>query len=67
MEIVKILWIFVFFLFSFCLIFIWSKMYVVMKRIEALTDLVRKNQAIDDEFLKMPDIEQKAEPALKKK
>jgi hypothetical protein len=38
-----------------------------MKRIEALTDLVKKNQAIDDEFLKMPDTEQKAEPAPKKK
>jgi hypothetical protein len=42
-------------------------MYVIMKRIEALTDLVKKNQAIDDEFLKMPDAEQKPEPALKKK
>jgi len=59
MEIVKILWIFVFFLFSFCLIFIWSKIYVILKMIEALTDLVRKNQAIDDEFLRMPDFDQK--------
>lgn len=58
MEIVKILWIFVFFLFSFCLIFIWSKMYVILKRIEALTDLVRKNHAIDNEFLQLPDIDQ---------
>jgi hypothetical protein len=41
-------------------------MYVIMKRIEALTDLVRKNQAIDDEFLKMPDTVQKQEPASKK-
>lgn len=57
MEIVKILWIFVFFLFSFCLIFIWSKMYVILKRIEALTDLVRKNHAIDNEFLQLPDID----------
>jgi hypothetical protein len=36
-----------------------------MKRIEALTDLVKKNQAIDDEFLKVPDLNQKTEPVLK--
>jgi hypothetical protein len=42
-------------------------MYVILKRIQALTDLVRKNQAIDDEFLKMPDTEQKSEGSLKKK
>ncbi|HEX2956217.1 MAG TPA: hypothetical protein VHO70_05280 [Chitinispirillaceae bacterium] len=42
-------------------------MYVIMKRIEALTDLVKKNQAIDDEFLKMPGTEQKPEDASKKK
>jgi hypothetical protein len=42
-------------------------MYVIMKRLEALTDLVKKNQAIDDEFLKMPDLGQKPEPASNKK
>jgi hypothetical protein len=42
-------------------------MYVILKRIQALTDLVRKNQAIDDEFLRLPDLDQKTESSAKNK
>ena len=36
MEYLKILWIVIFFLFSLCLIFIWSKLLVLAKRTSAI-------------------------------
>jgi len=52
MEILKILWILIFFLFSLNLIFIWSKIYVIYKRLESLTELLKKTAELSDDFNK---------------
>lgn len=52
MEILKILWILIFFLFSLNLIFIWSKIYVIYKRLESLTELLKKTAELGNDFYK---------------
>ena len=42
MEYVTVLWIAVFFLFSLCLFFIWSKTLVLLKRMAAIETLIEK-------------------------
>jgi len=59
MELIKALWILIFFLFSLTLIFLWSKIYVLFKRIEALSALVKKATDLDNEFLKLSRSEEK--------
>ncbi len=59
MELIKALWILIFFLFSLTLIFLWSKIYVLFKRIEALSALLKKATDLDKEFLKLSRSEEK--------
>lgn len=59
MELVKALWILIFFLFSLTLIFIWSKIYVLFKRIQALSVLLKKISDLDKEFLQISGSEDK--------
>lgn len=59
MELIKALWILIFFLFSLTLIFLWSKIYVLFKRIEALSALLKKATDLDKEFLKLSGSEEK--------
>lgn len=59
MELVKALWILIFFLFSLTLIFIWSKIYVLFKRLQALSALLQKTTDLDKEFLKLSGSEKK--------
>ncbi len=59
MELIKTLWILIFFLFSLTLIFLWSKIYVLFKRIEALSALLKKATDLDKEFLKLSRSEEK--------
>ncbi|NLL13825.1 MAG: hypothetical protein GX267_10510 [Fibrobacter sp.] len=59
MELIKALWILIFFLFSLTLIFLWSKIYVLFKRIEALSALLKKATDLDNEFLKLSRSEEK--------
>ncbi len=59
MELIKALWILIFFLFSLTLIFLWSKIYVLFKRIEALSALLKKATDLDNEFLKLSRSEKK--------
>ncbi len=49
MEYIKILWITVFFLFSLCLFFIWSKVLVLFRRIAVITALLKKCKEISGE------------------
>ena len=49
MEYVKILWIIIFFLFSLNVIFIWSKILVLFKRISAITELIAKCKTLTEE------------------
>jgi hypothetical protein len=55
MELIKLLWILIFFLFSLSLIFIWSKISVLYKRVEILTVLLSQCAELDKEFSKNPD------------
>jgi hypothetical protein len=49
MEYVKILWITIFFLFSLSLIFIWSKLLVLTKRVAAIADLIVKCDTVSED------------------
>jgi len=46
MEYVKVLWIAVFFLFSLCLVFIWSKILVVFKRTAVIAALLKSCEEV---------------------
>ena len=50
MELVKILWVVIFFLFSLNLIFIWSKIYVISKRVQTLSAHLKKVASLEKEF-----------------
>lgn len=52
MEYIKILWIIVFFIFSLNLIFIWSKLLVLFKRIAALQTILDACEQVTGEFKK---------------
>ncbi|MBN1758684.1 MAG: hypothetical protein JW863_10220 [Chitinispirillaceae bacterium] len=47
MENLKIIWIIIFFFFSLCLIFIWSKILVLFKRTTAIIDLLKSFDLLD--------------------
>ncbi len=47
MEYVKLLWIIIFFFFSLCLIFIWSKILVIAKRTTAVSELLERFNQLD--------------------
>lgn len=52
MEIVTIIWIVIFFLFVLTLLFIWSKLYLLTKRIQSVTAIVDELNALDQQFTK---------------
>jgi hypothetical protein len=53
MEIIKLMWVVIFFLFSLTLLFIWSKLYVLSKRIESIGKIVGDIKQIDEQFRKV--------------
>jgi len=52
MEIVTIIWIVIFFLFVLTLLFIWSKLYLLNKRIQSVTTIVNELNTLDQQFTK---------------
>jgi len=52
MEIVTIIWIVIFFLFVLTLLFIWSKLYLLNKRIQSVSTIVNELNTLDQQFLK---------------
>jgi len=50
MELVKVAWVLNFFLFSFILLFIWSKLYVITRKVEALSSLIKKSSSLSGEY-----------------
>lgn len=53
MEIVTIVWVIIFFLFSLTLIFIWSKLYLLNKRVQSISTFLRKLNELDEQFSKI--------------
>jgi len=53
MEIVTIIWIIIFFLFALTLLFVWSKLYLLNKRIEAVGVIIKDLNSIDQQFSKI--------------
>lgn len=49
MEYLKFVWIIIFFFFSLCLIFIWSKILVIVKRTSAITELLKSFNVLSAE------------------
>ena len=47
MELIKLLWIVVFFLFSLTLLFVWSKLYIISKKAKTITTLLGEIEAIE--------------------
>ena len=47
MENLKVVWIIIFFFFSLCLIFIWSKILVLFKRTTAVIDMLKSFDLLD--------------------
>jgi len=52
MEIVTIIWIVIFFLFVLTLLFIWSKLYLLNKRIQSVSTIVNDLNTLDQQFTK---------------
>lgn len=52
MEIVTIIWIVIFFLFVLTLLFIWSKLYLLNKRVQSVSTIVNELNTLDQQFLK---------------
>ncbi len=52
MEIVIIIWIVIFFLFALTLLFIWSKLYLINKRIQSVSTIVNDLNTLDQQFTK---------------
>jgi hypothetical protein len=52
MEYIKIIWIIIFFIFSLNLIFIWSKLLVLFKRMATLLALLDTCEQVASEFSK---------------
>jgi hypothetical protein len=51
MEQIKIAWVVFFFLFSLALIFAWSKLYIISRKVKSLDALLGKIESVDE---KMP-------------
>jgi cell division protein FtsL len=47
MELIKIAWIVVFLFFSLTLLFVWSKMYILSKKIKIISTLISQVEEID--------------------
>jgi hypothetical protein len=47
MEIIRIVWVVVLLFFMLILFFAWSKMYLIGKKLDALTALIRKSDELD--------------------
>jgi hypothetical protein len=54
MDIVRILWIVNFFFFVLILIFMWSKIYLVGRRIDDIISIVKKSDELPDSVEKDP-------------
>jgi len=52
MEYIKVIWILIFFVFSLNLIFIWSKLLVLFKRMSSLLVIIDTCEQITSEFSK---------------
>jgi hypothetical protein len=52
MEYLKIVWIIIFFVFSLCLFFVWSKILVLFKRTAAIVALLADCERVSDEMTK---------------
>jgi hypothetical protein len=65
LELIKLLWIVVFFLFSLTLLFVWSKLYIISKKAQALVTLLGEIESLEekDTGLKKSGIPEK-QPAL---
>jgi hypothetical protein len=65
MELVKLLWIVVFFLFSLTLLFVWSKLYIISKKAKALGALLGEIDSLEEKEagLKKTSVPEK-QPAL---
>jgi hypothetical protein len=65
MELIKLLWIVVFFLFSLTLLFVWSKLYIVSKKAKAIASLLGEIESLEaqDAGLKKTGVSEK-QPAL---
>lgn len=48
MELIKLLWIVVFFLFSLTLLFVWSKLYIISKKANAITALLGEIGSLEE-------------------
>ena len=48
MELIKLLWIVVFFLFSLTLLFVWSKIYIISKKAKAVTTLLGEIESLEE-------------------
>lgn len=48
MELIKILWIVVFFLFSLTLLFVWSKLYIISKKAKAISLLLGEIESLEE-------------------
>lgn len=65
MELIKLLWIVVFFLFSLTLLFVWSKLYIISKKAQAIGALLGEIDSLDQQApgAGKPDVPEK-KPAL---
>jgi hypothetical protein len=57
MEIIRIVWVFIFFFFALILIFTWSKMTIISGKIKAISRLIENIDTVSK-----PESEQKAQP-----
>jgi len=65
MELIKLFWVVVFFLFSLTLLFVWSKLYIISKKARAIDALLAEIGTIEekDAQLKKQSVPEK-KPAL---
>jgi hypothetical protein len=61
MELIKILWIVVFFLFSLTLLFVWSKLYIISKKAKTISSLLGEIESLEEKErgLKKPGVPEK--------
>jgi hypothetical protein len=48
MELIKVFWIVIFFLFTLTLLFVWSKAYIISRKIKNIASLVDQSSGIDE-------------------
>jgi hypothetical protein len=52
MELIKVFWIIIFFLFTLTLLFVWSKMYIISRKIKHIASLIDQSSGIDEKKAK---------------